>query len=196
MFDASITHTVSSSGYAAIFVLMALESALIPIPSEVTMPFGGYLAAKGDLGLGLVVMAGALGNVVGSLLAYVIGRRYGHAWLLRVPFIREKEIRQAESWFHRYGYMASFIGRFVPGVRTYISLPAGLGKVKVVPFTLLTFLGVLIWAWALALVGYYLGSSWDKVTSYFGAVNIVIAALLAALVGWWLWHRRRRKKRI
>ena len=132
-----ITSIISSLGYGGIFFLMVLESALIPIPSEIIMPFSGFLASTGKLSSVGVILAGSFGNLIGSTLTYYLGIRLGRAFLIKYGkyiFFRLHHLEWTEHLFQRYGDKISFVGRLIPGVRTYISLPAGIGKTNFIKF--------------------------------------------------------------
>jgi membrane protein DedA with SNARE-associated domain len=200
--------TIRDYGYLAIFVLMVLESACIPIPSEVTMLLGGVAAnatfAQEVLGPGtphlnllVVGLLGTLGNLVGSWIAYWVGKAGGRPLVERwgrYVFLRPHELDRAEAWFADHGQAAVFVSRLLPVVRTFISLPAGVAEMPVARFSLYTFAGCLPWTFALAGVGYALGSRWTLVERYFRPVSIVVATLIVAALGWWLVRRSRQKR--
>jgi membrane protein DedA with SNARE-associated domain len=203
-----ITESVHDHGYLAIFVLMVLESACIPIPSEVTMLFGGALAnaafySAQDIDLaplhfGLVGLVGALANLVGSWLAYGVGYAGGRPLVERwgrFVFLREHELDRAEAWFARHGEAAVFVSRLLPVVRTFISLPAGVARMPFGRFTIYTFLGCLPWTFALAGLGYALGGQWATVERYLRPITVVVAVVCVAAVVWWLVKRSREKRR-
>lgn len=184
-----ITGFVEHGGLVAVFVLMALESCGIPIPSEVIMPAAGYFALGGHLSAGAAVIAGAAGNLVGSLAAYALAARFGTRLLLgpgRWLGIRRRHLDLAVGWFSRHGLLAVFLGRMVPVVRTYISFPAGLSRVAPVRFSILTFAGALPWCLALLLAGYAVGAGYEKVAGPIEKAAIVIAVLLAGAIAAWL----------
>jgi membrane protein DedA with SNARE-associated domain len=201
-----ITDTIRDFGYLAIFVLMVLESACIPIPSEVTMLFGGALAnaaffeAQGidrePLNFLLVGLVGAMANLVGSWLAYWAGYAGGRPLIERwgrYIFLRAHEIDRAEAWFADHGEAAVFVSRLLPVVRTFISLPAGVARMPFRRFTLYTFLGCLPWTFALAGVGYAVGERWETVERYLRPISIAVAVALVAALVWWLVRRSRRR---
>ena len=192
-----ISNWVTSGGVAVVFVLMLVESCGIPFPSEIIMPVAGLFAAAGRLNLAGAIIAGAAGNLIGSLIAYWLAARFGRALLLgpgRRVGIRPSHIELADRWFERYGLAAVFFGRVLPVVRTYISFPAGLARVQPVWFAVLTFAGALPWCIALALVGYEIGSNYDRVAGPIGKVAIALAVLIVlAVVVWYLRGRRRTK---
>jgi membrane protein DedA with SNARE-associated domain len=197
-----ITDYVLHYGYLAVFVLMVLESACIPVPSEVTMLFGGalanaaFLTSLGQQGehLNFVVVAlvGAVGNLVGSWIAWGVGYRGGRPLIERwgrYVFLREHELDRAEVWFDRHGQAAVLVSRLLPVVRTFISLPAGIAQMRFARFSLYTFLGCLPWTFALTAVGYALGGRWGTVEHYLRPVSYTVAALCVLAVGWWFYRR-------
>ena len=191
-------HLISQYGYLAVFVLMLAESACIPVPSEVIMMFGGALAAGAVAGahpsLVGVFAAGVLGNVAGSYLSWAVGKYAGQAairrWGRRVG-IREHEIDKATVWFERHGPVAVLVGRVVPVIRTFISLPAGFAQMPAGTFGLYTTLGAIPWTAALAVGGYALGANWEHVANDFHGPTYAIAGLL--VVGFVVVIVRRRR---
>jgi len=189
---AFIVTAISAGGYGGIVFLMAIESACIPLPSEIIMPFAGYLVYRGELGLAGVAVAGALGCVVGSLAAYAVGARGGRPaierwgrWVLLSP----RELALAERWFARWGRQTVFWARLLPVVRTFIALPAGVARMELWPFVWLTFAGSLPWCWALAYAGRRLAEQWRRVREALHGVDVAIAALVALGLVWAIWHR-------
>jgi membrane protein DedA with SNARE-associated domain len=192
-----ITNYLGDYGYQAVFVLMVLESACIPIPSEVTMVFGGFLVSRGRLDFFWVAMLGTIANVVGSWLAYWVGLWGGRPLIERwgrYVFLRKHELDRAEAWFERRGELAVFVSRLLPVVRTFISLPAGVARMPFGKFTLYTFLGCLPWTFALTWAGLVLGRNWETVLRYGEPVSWAIAVAGVALIAWWLVKRARAKK--
>ncbi len=193
---------ITSSGYIAIFLLMLAESACIPIPSEVTMfvagaAAAGALGATAKLSLAGVIIVGTLGNVVGSYIAWGVGRTGGRAVLGhfgRLILIRDDDLDRAERWFARRGELAVFVGRLIPVVRTFISLPAGVAEMPPLRFGVYTLLGCLPWTAALAAVGYVVGENWHSVYQGFKAVTYVIAALAVAAIVLFYVHRIRQRR--
>ncbi len=193
---AAVSNFVASYGLIAVFVLMVGESCGFPFPSEIIMPSGGLLAATGHLQGGLVaaIFAGAAANLVGSLIAYALAARFGEPLLLgpgRYIGIRRHHLESAEGWFHRWGLAAVLIGRVLPVVRTYISFPAGLARIDLARFSILTFVGALPWCAALALAGYVLGRNYDRISGPVEKGAIVIALLVAITVV--VWYMRGRE---
>ena len=184
-----IIQTISNSGYVGIFLLMVAESALIPIPSEVIMPFSGYLVSTGKFNAILVIAAGSIGNLVGSLIAYFVGAYLGRGFVLKYGkyvLLKKSHLELAESYFKKYGARATFISRLLPAIRTYVSLPAGTGKMDLKRFAALTLAGSIIWNAALTFIGIKLGEEWNsirKYSSYFDILVVVIVVI--AIVVYW-----------
>ncbi len=196
-----LTTEIARHGYAAVFILMILESACIPVPSEAVLTFGGALAGGllaasahphvGWVGVGL---AGALGNVVGGLVAYGVGRAGGRAAVERwgrYVLLRTSHVDRSQRFFDRRGSLAVLVGRVLPVVRTFISLPAGIAEMPVGRFVLFTAVGSLPWTLGLSYAGYALASNWDSVSAVLTPVSIAIVVVAAALaVRWYLRNRR------
>jgi len=204
LFTDFVTGEIARYGYVAIFVLMLLESACIPIPSEVTMLFGGalvtapFLAPEQQLECWLVVIAGTLGNLVGSWLAYWAGYTGGRPLIDRwgrYLLIRPHEVDRAHEWFERRGQAAVFFGRLLPVIRTFISLPAGVVRMNVWRFTVYTVLGCLPWVLALTWIGALLGERWDRAEAIIRPFAWAIAIALVLAVAWFVWHRVRQIRR-
>ena len=194
---AFITSIILSLGYPGIFILMVLESALIPIPSEVIMPFSGYLVSTGKFGLVGVILAGSIGNLVGSILTYYLGLKAGRAAIVkygRYFLFRESHLKTVENWFERYGDRTAFIGRLLPGVRTYVSLPAGIGQMRLGRFLVYSFTGSLIWNSLLTIVGMQLGDNWKKIDNYSTYLDVAAAIAIVAFVIWFVRIDRRLNK--
>lgn len=181
-------------GYLAVFVLMALESACIPIPSEVTMLFAGFLVSRGEIDFVAVSLVGTVANLAGSWAAYAVGRSTGRALLERFGkylFIRKHEIDRADVWFERHGETAVFVSRLLPVVRTFISLPAGMARMPLGKFTVYTFLGCLPWVFALTAAGWALGENWESIVGEFTVASLAIGVVVLGAGIWWYLRRRR-----
>ncbi|MGE5624120.1 MAG: DedA family protein [Bacillota bacterium] len=188
---AFVTGVIGSLGYGGIVLLMAIESACIPLPSEIVMPFSGYLVFRGDLQLWAVALAGAVGCVLGSLAAYWLGARGGRPLVMRYGryvLISHRDVDLADRWFARHGDITILVGRLLPVVRTFIAFPAGVARMPLGKFVAYTFLGSLIWCWALAWIGERLGEHWDSLGSYFHRFDALIAVLIVAGAAWWIWR--------
>jgi membrane protein DedA with SNARE-associated domain len=187
------TEFIGSTGVVAVFLLMALESACIPVPSEAIMLFAGFSVSNGELTLIGVVTAGVLGNLVGSWIAYAAGY-YGRLDLLeknKLIHVSPKHLKWADDWFERYGAATVFFSRMLPIVRTFISLPAGVAKMPFWRFTVYTLAGCIPWVLMLALVGEAVGDNWEEWRHKLGYLDyVVLAAIVAGIV--YLIVRRRR----
>ncbi len=201
-----VTTQIVSHGYLAVLVLMILESACIPIPSEAIMLFGGALAGglsisgtHPHLNVVVVALAGAAGNLIGSLIAYEVGRRGGRPlierWGRRI-LIRPHDLDRAERFFERRGDAAVFIGRVLPVIRTFISLPAGIAKMRPVRFSVLTLAGSLPWTFALALIGDAVAKNWDTVSHDMTYVTVVIGLVVLGVIVRWILQRRRTERAV
>ncbi len=194
-----VVSQISHHGYLAIFLLMVLESACIPIPSEAVMLFGGALAGgvvlagvHVHLNVVAVALAGAVGNLVGSWIAYFVGRIGGRPLIERYGkyvLLRPHDLDRAERFFARYGTPAVLISRILPVVRTFISLPAGIAEMPLGTFSLLTLLGSLPWTFALALAGDAVAANWKSVSSAFTPISIVVGAIIVVAIAWWAFRR-------
>lgn len=187
-------------GLWAVFITMTLESAAIPIPSEIVVPYGGFLAAQGHTALWAVVLVATLANLVGSTIAYGVGRWGGRALVERYGryvFMSTHHLDMAEEWFARRGEVTVFATRMMPAVRTFISVPAGVARMNYVRFAVYSFLGSLPWNLALAYLGYVFGENWERLQGYFHQYNVVFygvaGAAVLAFVAWKVrgWRRRR-----
>lgn len=187
---------IQSTSYVGIFLLMLLESALIPIPSEVTMPFSGFLASQGILNFWLVVIVGTIANLVGSLIAYYIGYFIEETILLKLIkkygkfiLVSEREYRHAEHWFQKYGDKIIFISRILPAVRTVISLPAGVFKMDIKKFIIYTTVGCFLWSIFLTYVGFYLGENWASLEGYYRKFEYLIVAVIVIGVVYYIYKK-------
>lgn len=208
MFDqilAAVTNwiigSISDLGYFGLVILMAVESACVPLPSEIIMPFAGYLAFAGQFSLLGAATMGAIGCNLGSTLAYLIAAKGGRKAIERwgaYVLIRPAELAKAEQFFARYGSMAVFVSRLLPVIRTFIAFPAGLARMPMVKFQVYTFLGSWPWCFALAYIGYLLGDRWHSDPTFrrfFHQFDAVILLALVVACGWFVWWRRRQRFR-
>lgn len=184
-----IMGVISTMGYGGVVLLMAIESACIPLPSEIIMPFAGFLVFKGEMVLGMVAIAGALGCVVGSIPAYYLGM-YGGRPLVekygKLVLISHKDLKWADHAFEKHGDIIIFIGRLLPAVRTFIAFPAGVARMDMGKFILYTFVGSLIWCYLLAFAGFKMGEHWESLKVYFHEFHYVIAGAGLIFVIWYL----------
>ena len=172
-------YLIQSLGYWGVFIGMTLESACIPIPSEIIMTFSGYVVWQGNTNMTLlgITLVGAIANLFGSLIAYYVGLIGGRPVLEKYGkyiLITHSNLERADKWFEKYGYEAVFISRMLPGIRTFISLPAGIAHMDIKKFIIYTFIGSLPWTFALGYIGVLLGPHWDLIESYFHILDIVV----------------------
>ena len=192
-----ILDLISNLGYPGILFLMALESACMPVPSELVMPFAGYLAWQGHMSFWWVVVIGSIGCTLGSIIAYAVGFYAGRPIILRYGkyvLIRERHLKTAEDWFNRYGDEATFLARLMPVVRTIISLPAGISKMRFKKFVFYSFVGSVPWNLMLTYVGFSLGPKWESIRGVFRYLDIAAIVALIILVIY-LFMRVRRNGR-
>ena len=190
---------IDASGEVGVGFLTLVETVVPPVPSEVVLPLSGFLAQQGRLALVWVLVAATVGSVLGAWIFYSLGAAWGLersiGVLSRVPLLDREDLEGASDWFARHGSGSVFFGRFVPGVRSLISLPAGAQRMPWLPFTLFTAAGSALWNGALVAAGYALGTQWETVGGYVGtASNIVLGALVVIGVAV-LWRRSRRRRR-
>lgn len=193
---ARVTEFIAALGYWGLAIGMAIESANIPLPSEIILPFGGYLVSTGRLTFWGAVMAGTFGGIGGSVVSYYLGLWGGRPFLQkygRYVGISDNHFLLAERWFNRYGEATVFFTRLMPVVRTFISLPAGIAGMNIWRFLIYSFLGSLPWSILLVYLGVKMGQNWDALKPWFHRLDVVVVVgLLLVLVYWW--RRRRRHK--
>jgi len=199
-----IVATISLLGYSGIVLLMAIESACIPLPSEIIMPFSGYLVSTGQMNLWLVGLAGAVGCVLGSLVAYWVGSNGGRPLIEkygRYVLVSSHDLDLADRWFANYGEIIVFVSRLLPAIRTFIAFPAGVARMNLKRFVIYTFAGSLPWCLGLAYVGQKLGEKWnqdDTLKTWFHRFDFVIGIVVVLMGAWWIWrhikHLRREKQ--
>ncbi len=176
---------ISSIGYPGLYFLIVLESTAVPIPSLLVMPFAGYLAWKGDFSLPLILLINSAGALTGSWLSYWVGAKAGKPLLVKYGkwfFIRQKDLEKTEEYFAKHGGKTVFIGRFLPVVRHLISLPAGIARMPIVPFSLLTLAGASLWGGGLMVLGYVLGPTYKSVVTEAKRIDLVFAVLIVVAI--------------
>lgn len=193
---------ISTLGYAGIVLAMAIESACIPLPSEIIMPFSGFLVYKGVFNFWLVALAGGFGCLVGSLVAYYIGHWKGEEWVRwlirkygKYILVFEYELDEAIHWFKKYGSAIAFTSRLLPVVRTFISLPAGISGMNVRKFAIYTFIGSVIWSAVLAYIGQKMGQNWDTLGSYFHKFDAIIFVAFASMGAFYIYHKLKKHRK-
>jgi len=193
-----VLSTISLLGYAGIFFLMMLESMVVPVPSELVMPFAGFLVAQGNFNFILVIVASTLGSITGSLIFYYIGKTGGHTLVEKYGkyvLVDMEDIKKTEEWFNKRGELTIFIARLIPVVRHLISLIAGIGKMNVKKFTLYTILGATLWNGILTYLGFILGQHWNEVSQYVEELDIGIVILLVIGCLYFAYRHITRKKK-
>jgi membrane protein DedA with SNARE-associated domain len=199
-FALAVRQVVLDLGYPGLFVLIVLESTMVPIPSLLVMPFAGFLASQDEFSLSAILAINSAGALTGSMLSYWLGAAGGKPLLLKYGkyvFVRVRDIEKTEQYFARHGGKTIFIGRFLPVVRHLISIPAGIARMPLAPFLTLTLLGATLWGGGLMILGYELGSRWESVATKLKRVDLMIAAcvvllLLAITIRFVLRRRRER----
>ena len=196
-----ITNTITSLGYLGIGLLMFLENLFPPIPSELIMPLAGFTVAKGRMELAPVILAGVIGTIVGALPWYYVGKLVGEDNLKRLAdkygkwiSVSSRDIDKANNWFDKHGEKAVLFCRLVPGVRTLISLPAGISAMPLVPFLIYSTIGTALWVSLLTLAGYALGDNYEIVEEYLGPVSKIVFVLLIVAFVVWVVNKRKKKK--
>ena len=177
----AILGLIEAGGYPGVFLLMTLESACMPVPSEIVMPFAGYLTLKGEMHIHLVAIAGTLGCQAGSLLSYILGYKYGDRaveLLVRYKLVSRHHVEKAFEWLRQHGSKTLFISRLLPAIRTVISLPAGIARVDFTTFFAYSFVGSAIWCYFLSYLGLILGENWVWVQSWVHRIGIVALGVL------------------
>lgn len=195
-------YLIETFGYFGVGLAMAIESANIPLPSEVIMPFTGFVVSQGKMNLWLAVIAASIGGTVGSLLSYALGyyggetvvrnviRKYG-----KYVLVFEYELDEAEELFQKHGSKITFIARLLPVIRTFISLPAGISKMDVKKFAFYAFLGTLVWTAPLGYLGVKLGENWELLGAYFRQFDYLVAVGIILVGVWYVWHKIEKHKK-
>jgi membrane protein DedA with SNARE-associated domain len=190
---------ISTIGYPGIFFLMVLESMVVPIPSELVMPFAGFLISRGDFSFLFVIVASSLGSIVGSLISYYMGKYGGNRLVMRYGkylLLDAADLLKTEEWFNKRGEYTIFISRFIPVVRHLISIPAGIGNMNLKRFIIFTITGASLWNFTLTYAGYLLGKNWGKIEQYTEPFSIAVAVLLLLGLIFTIYRHIRHKKLI
>lgn len=185
-------------GYPGILILMAMESMIFPIPSELVMPFAGFLIAEGSFSFWLVILFSSLGSIIGSLISYYIGKYGGNKFILkfgRYFLLDQTDLKKTEDWFSKSGEKTIFISRFIPIVRHLISIPAGMGKMNLKRFCIYTIIGATLWNSFLAYLGYILGKNWELVRRYSEYVSVSVAIILLVLGVYFVYRHVKHKRK-
>jgi membrane protein DedA with SNARE-associated domain len=189
---------ISSIGYFGVFLLMIMESMILPVPSELVMPFAGFLIASGEMNFWMIVIFATLGSLVGSLISYYLGKYGGNKLVLKYGnyfLLNEEHLKKTEKWFSKKGELTIFIGRFIPIVRHIISIPAGIGKMNLKKFMIYTLIGAGIWNAFLTYIGFILGNNWERIQEYSDYVSFGVLAILVVLIGYFVYKQIKKKKK-
>ena len=189
-------NTIEFLGYPGLIILMAMESMVFPLPSELVMPFAGFLAVEGSLNFWLVILFSTLGSIIGSLISYAMGYYGGNKFVLKYGkylLLDETDLAKTEKWFAKRGEKTIFISRFIPVVRHLISIPAGIGKMNLKKFCLYTIIGAAIWNGILTYCGYILGKNWQSIRHYSEYISITVAVLLVLAGGYFIYRHIKNK---
>lgn len=190
-------NAISSLGYLGVFFLMTLESMIFPIPSELVMPFAGFLISSGEMTFLYVIIFSTLGSLFGSLLSYYIGVYGGKRFVSKYGkylLLNEEHLEKTQKWFSKKGELTIFIGRFIPIVRHVISIPAGIGRMNLKRFILYTILGAGIWNFFLAYVGFVLGNNWESISQYFDYLSWGVLIIIVIMGAYFLWKEIKKIK--
>ena len=194
-----VVEVMRTLGAPGVGLATALETVFPPVPSEVVLPLAGYTASQGHYGLVAAILWATAGSLVGAFVLYWLGALWGaerlEAMAERIPLLHARDVERAIAWFGRNGRSAIFLGRLVPGVRSFISIPAGIDRMPVLRFALYTTAGSLLWNSALIVAGYELGAQWHRVEAYVGEASVVIYAVLGVAVLWFVVRRLVRRSR-
>lgn len=193
-----LVNTIGRLGYVGITALMFLESSFFPFPSEVVVPPAGFLAAEGKMSLPVVIFCGVAGSLLGAIFNYYLALKLGRYFLIKYGkyfFISEKSLNKAENFFKKHGAVSTFVGRLLPGIRQYISLPAGIARMRLDLFSLYTSLGAGIWVVVLALLGYYIGNNRERLQETLHLISVALFFLCVTIIAIYvLWYRSKAKK--
>lgn len=194
-----IVNGISLGGYFGVFVLMALESMIAPVPSEVVMPFAGYLVLQGRFNFWFALIASSIGSIFGSVLSYYIGAYGGRPFILKFGkylLLEEEHLGWTEKWFKSHGDKTIFISRFIPVVRHLISMPAGIAKMAIHKFLVYTFIGATIWNFILLYAGFKLGSHWDKIHKFSRELDVIFIMAVVIFFAYFIWkyHDKENEK--
>lgn len=190
---------VESAGYLGVGLLMVLESMIVPVPSEAVMPFAGFLWANGMMSPTFIIFSSTLGSIIGSLISYYVGKWGGRLFIEKYGkyfLLNQHHLELTENFFNRFGPKAIFFSRFIPVVRHLISLPAGVGRMNIVKFSVYTIIGAGLWNSFLMYFGYKLGNNWEEIRKYSEILDIAVVLVIILAVGLWTYKRLKRNKRV
>lgn len=193
----SLVELIFEWGYLGIFLLMSIESSFIPFPSEIVLIPAGYLASKGDMSVGMIMLSALAGSLLGAFVNYYLALILGRKILSRYGkyfFINENALQKMDEYFEKHGHISTFVGRLVPGIRQLISIPAGLCRMNLGLFSFYTALGASIWALILVAIGYFIGENQELIDLYLKQITISILVILSLLILWYIRYQKNRTK--
>lgn len=193
-----VINIISHLGYFGVFLAMTIESAGVPLPSEIIMPFAGFLVWKGEMNFFAVAILGAVGNLVGSLIVYWVGMKGGRPLVEKYGkyiLINHHDLDETSKWFAKYGRSTVFFTRMIPIVRTFISLPAGIAKMPMKTFIPYTFFGSLIWSIFLTFIGFKMGENWSTISEYFHKADLFIGIIIVLGIAWYIWRHLKNSRK-
>lgn len=193
---ADLVELIFEWGYLGIFLLMTIESSFVPFPSEIVLIPAGYLASKGDMSIGMIMLSALGGSMAGAYINYFLALLLGRKILRRYGkyfFIKEDALFKMDTYFKKHGHISTFIGRLVPGIRQLISIPAGLSRMSLVVFSTYTALGAGIWALILVLLGYFIGENQELIDSYLKQITIAVLMVLVLLASWYIYYQKTKR---
>ena len=193
---ADLVELVFGWGYLGIFVLMTIESSFVPFPSEIVLIPAGYLASKGDMSIGMIMLSALGGSMAGAYINYFLALLLGRKILRRYGkyfFINENALYKMDTYFQKHGHISTFIGRLVPGIRQLISIPAGLSRMSLAVFSTYTALGAGIWALILVVLGYFIGENQELIDSYLKQITLAVLLVLVLLALWYIYYQKTKR---
>ena len=191
----AIVDLIFDWGYFGIFLLMTIESSFIPFPSEIVLVPAGYLASKGDMSIGMIMVSALGGSLLGAFINYYLALTLGRKILAKYGkyfFIKENALDKMDTFFQKHGHISTFTGRLIPGIRQLISIPAGLARMNLVQFSIYTGLGAGLWALILTMLGYFIGENQELIKAYLKQIVIVVLAMLVLLSAWYYYYQKSR----
>ncbi|MBE0515325.1 DedA family protein [Sulfurimonas sp.] len=193
---ADLVELIFEWGYLGIFLLMSIESSFVPFPSEIVLIPAGYLASKGDMSIGMIMLSALGGSMAGAYTNYFLALLLGRKILRRYGkyfFINEDALVKMDTYFKKHGHISTFIGRLVPGIRQLISIPAGLARMNLAVFSTYTALGAGIWALILVMLGYFIGENQELIDSYLKQITIAVLIVLVLLASWYIYYQKTKR---
>ncbi|MGE0738771.1 DedA family protein [Sulfurimonas sp.] len=193
---ADLVDLILDWGYLGVFVLMTIESSFIPFPSEIVLIPAGYLASKGEMHIGMIMLSALGGSMIGAFINYYLALLLGRKILSKYGkyfFIKENALQKMDDYFEKHGHISTFIGRLLPGIRQLISIPAGLARMNLAVFSIYTALGASLWAFILVMLGYTIGENQELLDAYLKQITFVVVVILVLLALWYIRYQKNKK---